>query len=70
MLTFQDINHLDFSAVKLAGIRNDNALSKCSQIVSSRGDELSTLKTETISPEEQETGGQGESGGQPGFETL
>lgn len=66
MLTFQDINHLDFSAVKLAGMRNDNALSKCSQIVSSRGDELSTLKTETMSPEEQETGGQGESGGQPG----
>ena len=67
LLTFQDINYLDLS---VSGMRNDNALSKCSQIVSSRGDELSTLKTETISPEEQETGGQGESGGQPGFETL
>ena len=67
LLTFQDINYLDLS---VSGMRNDNALSKCSQIVSSRGDELSTLKTETISPEEQETGGQGESGGKPGSERL
>ena len=55
MLTFQDINHLDFSAVKLAGMRNDNALSKCSQMNSSlneKGDELSTLNTETMSPED------------------
>lgn len=70
MLTFQDINHLDFSVVDVAGMRNDNALSKCSQMFSSRGDELSTLKTETMSTEEREQGARGESGGQPGFSML
>ena len=64
MLTFQDINHLDFSVVDVAGMRNDNALSKCSQMFSSRGDELSTLKTETMITEEgARAGGRGGVGG-------
>ena len=52
LLTFQDINYLGLS---VSGMRNDNALSKCSQMNSSlneKGDELSTLNTETMSPED------------------